>query len=372
MKKSHEVITVTRPYLPNLDTFKGMVDEIWANRWLTNQGPLHQKFEKAIADIFDESQITLTVNGHMALDIMLKGLAITGEVITTPFTFASTAHAITMNGLTPVFCDVDENSLTLDPNQIESLITEKTSAILPVHVYGFPCDVSRIDVIAKKHKLKVLYDAAHTFGCRLNGKALATYGDVSMLSFHATKLFHSIEGGALVYGDTSYKCLFDAYKNFGIEGEEKIDYIGLNAKMNEFQAAMGLCVLTDLPDILHERAAITKRYRERLTDVSGIRMFRADEIPNYEYNYAYLPVLFDSQKFGKSRDDVYVQLKKNGVFSRKYFYPLVTEFGCYANQFSPKDTPIAHKAASQILCLPIYNGLGLNDVDRICDVICSR
>lgn len=368
---SRKPLTVTRPYLPDIDRFKAKIEQIWANRWLTNQGPMHTDFEKTLVGIFDGANTTLTVNGHMALDIMLKGLGITGEVITTPFTFASTTHAITMNGLTPIFCDIREEDFTLDAEKLEALVTDKTSAILPVHVYGFPCNVEVIDRIAQKYNLKVLYDAAHAFGCRLHGRAVASYGDVSMLSFHATKLFHSIEGGALVYKDKLYKRLFDAYKNFGIEGEEQIDFVGLNAKMNEFQAAMGLCILEDLPSLIQERKAITQRYHMNLSGLAGVRLMQPEKHQGLEYNYAYMPVLFDEKVFGSSRDKVYEWLKEHNILARKYFYPLVSDYGCYAARYDSGATPIAQKVARQVLCLPIYNGLSLEEVDQVCQTIRS-
>lgn len=372
MSDNRSIITVTRPYLPNIDKYKQKLEEIWNNNWLTNQGPMHQQFEQRLAQMFDQHQITLTVNGHMALDIMLKGLGITGEVITTPFTFASTTHAITMNGLEPVFCDIQPDDYCLDADKLESLITEKTSAIMPVHVYGVPCNVEKIDAIAKKYNLKVLYDAAHAFGSKLNGIPVPEFGDVSMLSFHATKLFHSIEGGALIYSDKSLKRMFDTYKNFGIEGEEQIDFVGLNAKMNEFQAAMGLCLLDEVPALIQERKLITERYHARLDSIPGLRLFDPHSRQGLEYNYAYLPMAVDPLKYGLSRDDLYNLLKANNILARKYFYPLVSDYGCYSSRFDSNKTPVAQKAAKEMLCLPIYNGLSLEDVDRICSLIRNK
>lgn len=367
-----EPVYVTRPYLPPREEFEREVDGIWKRDLLTNNGPEVKHLQQALQNYFGAPQVNLFVNGHQALDVAVKGLGLSGEVITTPFTFASTTHALTLNNIRPVFCDVRESDLTMDPEQIEPLITERTTAILPVHVYGHPCNTVAIEAIARKHHLKVLYDAAHTFGVTVAGKSLALSGDVSMLSFHATKLFHTIEGGALVYRDEKLTRLFNAYKNFGIEGEEHVDFVGGNAKMNEFQAAMGLVNLPHVPQLIEERREITKRYRERLADLAGVTMYYPDKEPGVCYNYAYLPVRISADRFGESRDELYERLKKVNIFTRKYFYPIVPEFGCYREEHLKDDIPIARRAGREMLCLPIYNGITCETVDEICQAVSTH
>ncbi|MTS16199.1 DegT/DnrJ/EryC1/StrS family aminotransferase [Ruthenibacterium lactatiformans] len=364
-----EKIYVTRPFLPDRKAFDALVDQIWQNDYLTNNGPMVQQLSQKLCEYLNVPNINLTVNGHQALEIGLKGLGISGEVITTPFTFASTTHALTLNGIKPVFCDIKKSDLTMDETQIEFLITEKTTAILPVHVYGHPCNTQKIEEIANRYGLKVIYDAAHTFGVRVRGESLCASGDVSILSFHATKLFHTIEGGALVYSNVDYTRVFNAYKNFGIEGEERVDYIGGNAKMNEFQAAMGLCNLPCMGELIEERRQITLHYRERLTGVAGIHFFEPDRDPAVHYNFAYLPVLIEKERFGVSRDEVYDRLKREEVFTRRYFWPIVPDFGCYRAKHEKDAIPVTRKVGEQVLCLPIYNGLSLEQVDRIVDAI---
>lgn len=362
-------ITVTKPFLPEKDEFLKYIDEIWENQWLTNQGPLHERFAIELKQYLQVDQITLFVNGHLALDTAIKSLGLKGEVITTPFTFASTTHALYLNNITPVFCDINEEDLTVDIDSIESLITPKTTAILAVHVYGHPCHIEEIENIANRHNLKVIYDAAHCFGMTYNHQSICQYGDVSMLSLHATKLFHSIEGGALIYKNGNYKEIFDAYKNFGIQNEELISYVGGNAKMNELQAAMGLANLKYVDRNISERKKITLLYRELLTPVSGIKYFCPEKHGDIEYNFSYMPVLIDENIYGLSRDEVYIKLKDNNIYTRKYFYPLITQFACYQEQFAEISLPIAEKISKQILCLPIYNGLSLHDVKQICYMI---
>jgi len=364
-----EKITVTKPFLPPREEFEQYVDEIYAADWLTNNGPLSQRLEAELKKFLGADNVSLMVNGHLALEVALKGLGIRGEVITTPFTFASTTHALTLNGITPVFCDIRADDLTMDPNAIEPLITERTTAILPVHVYGHPCDTDKIEAIARRHGLKVIYDAAHTFGVKKNGHSLACCGDVSMFSFHATKLYHTIEGGALIYGDSALTRIFNAYKNFGIEGEERVDYVGGNAKMNEFQAAMGLANLPYVPALIAERRAITELYRAQLAGIPGITMFYPDRETGVEYNYAYLPILVDEGRFGESRDALYEQLKENNIFTRRYFWPIVPDFGCYREKHAADALPVARRAGAQVLCLPIYNGLAPEKILKICRFI---
>lgn len=364
-----KTIYVTRPFLPPKQEYDEYVQHIWDEHYLTNNGPLHKEFEQRLREFTGVPNVTLTVNGHMALEIALEGLGIKGEVITTPFTFASTTHALSLCGIKPVFADIREEDLTLDPQQIENKITERTTAIMPVHVYGHLCDVKAIGEIARKYGLKVIYDAAHAFGVTKDGVSAAAFGDVSMFSFHATKLFHTIEGGALCYSDGTYTRIFNAYKNFGIEGEEHVPYVGGNAKMNEFQAAMGLANLPHVPALIEERRAITLRYRDRLQGVKGLRMFEPEAQLGVAYNYAYLPILIDAEAFGASRDDVYFALKRENIFSRRYFWPIVPDFECYRDQYAHESLPVARKAGAQVLCLPIYNGLALEEVDRICGLL---
>ena len=365
MKSNEEKIFVTRPFLPPKEEFDAFCNGIWERDQLTNNGPLVQQLTQSLQEYLGAKQVNLMVNGHQALDVAVKGLGLSGEVITTPFTFASTTHALTLNGIKPVFCDIRESDLTMDPDKIEPLITEKTSAIVPVHVYGHACDVEKIESIAKKHGLRVIYDAAHTFGAKKNGRALCCYGDVSMLSFHATKLYHTIEGGALIYENEEYTRLFNAYKNFGIEGEEHVDLIGGNAKMNEFQAAMGLANLPYVDDLIEERRQITLRYRELLAGLPGVRFFEPEKQPGVEHNYAYFPILIDPNKFGASRDEVYTRLKEKNIYTRRYFWPVVPDFGCYRQEHERDFLPVTRRAGAQVLCLPIYNGLSLDKVQDI-------
>lgn len=361
-----EKIMVTRPLFPERKKFDQYVDEIWKNKWMTNQGLLHERFSKALCVYLQVPNITLTVNGHIALEVALRGLRVHGEVITTPFTFASTTHAISLCGLTPVFCDIRESDMTIDPDKIEALITDKTEAILPVHVYGHPCDTERIEKIAMKHNLKVLYDAAHAFGVRRNGRCIALEGDASIYSFHATKIFNTIEGGAIVYKDERYKKNFDMYKNFGIESEESIPFIGGNGKMNEFQAAMGLANLENMDETVRVRKEYTLHYRERLKSIRGIRFFVPESNADVYYNYAYLPVLITEDAL-LSRDALYTALKAEEIYTRKYFYPLVSECACYRSNPSGRKVPVAQRIAQQVLTLPLYATLGHDNIDFVCD-----
>lgn len=361
-------ILVTKPFLPKREVFDKYVDKIFESDWLTNNGPLVQEFQDKLCKFMGANCVNAVVNGHLALEIALKGLEIEGEVITTPFTFVSTTHAISRCGLKPVFCDIKWSDLTIDENKIEPLITEKTCAIMPVHVYGHPCNVERIEAIAKKYNLKVIFDAAHAFGVSVNnGRCLCTYGDVSMISLHATKLINSIEGGLLVYNNKEYTKIFNTLKNFGIEGEEKIDYIGGNAKMNEFQAAMGLSNLGYFNDIVKRREEITLKYRTLLDEIPGIRYFKPDAMPGVKYNFGYLPILVDDTVYGINRDRLYDVLKEHDVYARKYFYPIVPDMGCYKQLKA--DVPIAEKAGEQVLCLPIYYTLTDKEIEYVCKII---
>lgn len=361
----NKAIQVTRSSIPLLDEYINEIKDFWESRWLTNMGVKHQELESSLAQFLNVPNITLFVNGHWALEFSIAAFNLTGEVITTPFTFASTTHAIVRNGLTPVFCDIDPDNYTIDVEKIERLITDKTSAILPVHVYGNICDVHKIEMIAKKHNLKVIYDAAHTFGVEVNGKGIGTFGDASMFSFHATKVFHTIEGGALSYNDGSIAEKLNQLKNFGITGPEDVVYVGGNAKMNEFQAAMGICNLRHVDQDIARRKVVVERYQERLGRTKGIRLCKKQ--PGIKSNYAYLPVVFDDYKM--SRDEVFEKLKENNILARKYFYPTTNSFSCYKGRFDTAETPVAQYIAARVLTLPLYAELALDDVDRICDII---
>lgn len=372
-------ILVTRSSMPTLAEYVTEIASLWESHWLTNMGAEHKKLEAALKERLGVDNLALFTNGHNALECILEAMALPagGEVITTPFTFASTTHAIVRKGLTPVFADVQSGNLTLDPESIEGMITPRTCAIVPVHVYGNLCDVGAIREIADKHGLKVIYDAAHAFGVESEcpdglWRSAAAFGDAAMFSFHATKVFNTIEGGCVCFKDEALYSLLNQWKNFGITGPEDVEYVGGNAKMNEFCAAMGVCNLRHLDVEIEKRKAVAERYWERLEGASGITVFKPDE--GVRHNYAYLPVLFDSEVFGASRDEVFDALDVANVGARKYFYPLVSDFACYRSVYSSDRTPVAKKAASQVLTLPMYADLALEDVDRVCDVVlgCGR
>ena len=353
-------IYVTKPFLPPIDEYVSYLEQVWQSSILTNNGPLHQRLERELCSYFNWHNISLVTNGHLSLEIALKSLnfEVGDEVITTPFTFVSTAAAIVNQGLIPVFCDISDN-YTMDPLQIEQLITDKTAAILPVHVYGFPCEVEAIEEIAIKHKLKVIYDAAHAFGVRYKGKDIANYGDISMFSFHATKLFHTIEGGALVYSDSGIQKSIELNKNFGISGPESIELVGMNAKMNEMQAAMGLVMLRYLSDIIEKRKAIFERYKANLILKEGVMLPTINH--DVEYNYAYMPALLE-----KNRDKVVKDLADNNIFVRKYFYPALSKVKCYEGFLRGNQLSNAETVSEQIITLPIYPSLTFEQVDDIC------
>ena len=360
-----EKILVTRSSIPTLEEYIEEIKDLWDTHWLTNMGVKHQLLEEKLKEYLNTENITLFVNGHLALESIIQAMDLKGEVITTPFTFISTTHAIVRNGLTPVFCDINYDDYTIDVSKIEDLITERTSAIIPVHVYGNICDYQQIDRIARKYDLKVIYDAAHAFGEKIDGINVSNLGDASMFSFHATKVFNTIEGGAVTYKKNELKEKLDQIKNFGITGPESIESVGGNAKMNEFQAAMGICNLRHVDDEIEKRKKVVERYKERLSDIKGIKL--NEEKENIKSNYAYFPVLFDGYK--ANRDEIYEELKKNNIMTRKYFYPLTNDVQCYKNQFNVEETPTAKYVSDRILTLPLYADLGLSDVDRICDII---
>lgn len=365
MNINSKPILVTRSSMPNFEEYVEEIKSLWDTHWLTNMGEKHGKLENELKKYLDVPNITLFTNGHLALENVLSALELEGEVITTPFTFASTTHAIVRNGLTPVFCDINPIDYTIDVSKIEDLITDKTCAILPVHVYGNVCDVYEIEKISKKYKLKVIYDAAHAFGVKLYGKSIANFGDASMFSFHATKVFNTIEGGAVTYKNKKLNKILYDIKNFGITGPETVEYVGGNAKMNEFQAAMGLCNLRHINDEIKKRKKIVNRYIERLNNIEGIKLCIKQN--GVESNYSYFPVVFDGYKL--NRDEVFEKLSKNNIMARKYFYPLTNTYECYKDKFNCNSTPIAQDVANKVLTLPLYADLSLKDVDKICNII---
>lgn len=368
-------IYVTRSSMPDIEEYIKEIRPIFESCCLTNMGPVYKKFQHMLIDYLEVPYLSLFVNGHMALEMAIQALGLKelgerlggGEVITTPFTFVSTTHAIVRNNLKPVFCDIRKSDYTMDPEKIEALITDKTVAIIPVHVYGNICDVEAIQAIAEKHGLKVIYDAAHAFGTRYKGTGIGNFGDATMFSFHATKVFNSIEGGAVAFRDEKYRRRLHELKNFGIRNEEDVPAIGGNAKLNEFCAAMGLCNLRRMDECIEKRKKVHDRYFGRLSGVEGIRLCRTqkDVVPNYSY----LPVCFDKERFRKSRDEIYTALKEQEIYARKYFFPAVNDMKCYVDEYSVQETPVAHEVSFQILTLPIYEKLALEEVDRICNII---
>ena len=357
--------------MPSFEEYVAEIRSLWDTHWLTNMGAKHEAFRKALKSYLclQGGDIDLFTNGHMALELSLQAMNLQGEVITTPFTFASTTHAIVRNGLTPVFCDIKPDDFTMDARKIEALITDRTCAILPVHVYGNLCDVEAIGRIAHKYELKVIYDAAHTFGETYQGQSTACFGDVSCFSFHATKVFHTIEGGAACFHDASFGKRLYQLKNFGIKNAECVDGVGANAKMNEFCAAMGLCNLRHVDEEIKKRERVAARYRERLAGVSGLRLNAVQK--DVKPNYAYFPIIIEEKTFGATREDVFDALAEHGIHARKYFYPLTNTFECFHGAFDVEATPIALHMSRRVLTLPMYADLPLTEVDRICDVIVS-
>ena len=362
-------ILVTRSSMPDYEEYCAEIKELWESHWLTNMGVKHKQLQAELEKLLDVPHVTLYTNGHLALENVIAAMNLPkgGEVITTPFTFASTTHAIVRNGLKPVFCDINPCDFTMDTSKIESLITDRTCAIVPVHVYGNVCDVEEIDRIANKYGLKVIYDAAHAFGVKYKGKSTACFGDASMFSFHATKVFNTIEGGAVCFSDDALVQLLNDMKNFGIHGPEEVAFVGGNAKMNEFQAAMGICNLRHLDEAILRRKAAVERYRSHLENIEGIQLSPVQE--NVETNYAYFPVVFDEKKFGASRNEVMDALAENGIGARKYFYPLTNTFAAFHGQYDVSQTPVALHISNRVLTLPLYEELSTEDVDRICQVI---
>ena len=360
-------INVTRSSMPDFEEYINEIKDLWESRWLTNMGVKHTELESKLCDYLSVGNVSLFTNGHLALEAIIAAMGLKGEVITTPFTFSSTTQAIVRNGLTPVFCDINPVDYTMDVSKIEELITDKTSAIIPVHVYGNICDVYGIEKIAKKYNLKVIYDAAHVFGVRYDGKGIGDFGDASMFSFHATKVFNTIEGGCVTYSDESLTKKLLIQKNFGMENQESYPEVAGNGKMNEFQAAMGLCNLRHIDDELEKRKKVAERYIENLSGIDGLKIWETQQ--GVKHNYAYFPVVVDNNVFGKTRDDIIKELGDNGIFARKYFYPLTSEFECYKEMFEIQPTPVAKDIASRVFTLPLYADLALEDVDEICRLI---
>lgn len=367
--KSNELITVTSPLLPDLDGFYELLKDIWKRKWITNNGYYHQELEKALCEYLKVPYISLFTNGTLPLITALQAFRITGEVITTPYSFVATTHSLWWNGIKPVFVDIDPSTGNIDPDKIEVAITPKTTAIMPVHVYGKPCDTRRIQEVADKYGLKVIYDAAHAFGVEVNGEGILNAGDMSTLSFHATKVYNTIEGGALVMHDAQTKKRVDYLKNFGFAGETEVVAPGINSKMDEVRSAYGLLNLHQVDQAIEARHQVAIKYREALREVEGITFF--EDMPGVKHNYSYFPIFVDEKKYGMSRDELYFKLKERGILGRRYFYPLISTFTTYRGLESanPNNLPNAHKMAEEVICLPMYHALSEEDVERIIEQI---
>lgn len=353
--------------MPPIEEYVDEIRELWDTHWLTNMGKKHEILRNSLIEYLGVDNLDLLVNGHMALELTMQALDLKGEVITTPFTFASTTHAIVRNHCKPVFCDINPRDFTIDVEKIEDLVTDNTSAIVPVHVYGNVCDIEGIQSIADKYGLKVIYDASHAFGIKVNGKGIGNFGDASTFSFHATKVFNTIEGGAVCFRDEEVGKSIYNLKNFGIHGPEKVDAVGANAKLNEFCAAMGICNLHHVDEEIGKRKKVAERYRERLEGMRGIDLNPIQK--DVEQNYPYFPVIFHEKEFGTSRNEVFKELEQNNIFARKYFFPPTNTFECFHGSFDPMDTPVALHLSKRVLTLPMYADLSLEDVDRICDIV---
>ena len=364
-----DIITVTSPLLPNLDEFTDSLKEIWESKWITNNGQFHQKLEAALAEYLKVPYVSLFTNGTLPLLTALQALRITGEVITTPYSFVATTHALWWNGIKPVFVDIDPSTGNIDPQKIEAAITPRTTAILPVHVYGKPCDTEAIQAIADKYGLKVIYDAAHAFGVEVNGESLLNAGDMSTLSFHATKVFNTIEGGAMVMHDEKTKQRIDYLKNFGFANEIEVVGPGINSKMDEIRSAYGLLNLKQVDAAIAARQKVAVAYRKALRNVDGISFW--DDMPGVRHNYSYFPIFVDAEKYGMTRDELYMKMKDQGVWSRRYFYPLISEFSTYRGLESsrPENLPNAHMMADTVICLPMHHALREEEINRIIDCI---
>ena len=362
-------ITVTSPLMPDLEELNQYLQDIWQRKWITNNGHYHKELEKALCEYLDVPYVSLFTNGTLPLITALQALRITGEVITTPYSFVATTHSLWWNGIKPVFVDIDPKTGNLDPDKIEAAITPRTTAIMPVHVYGKPCDTERIQEIADKYGLKVIYDAAHAFGVKVNGESILKAGDMSTLSFHATKVYNTIEGGALVMHDEQTKKRIDYLKNFGFAGETEVVAPGINSKMDEMRAAYGLLNLKQVDEAIEARHQVAVKYREALRDVEGITFF--DDMPGVKHNYSYFPIFVDAEKYGMTRDELYFKMKEQNVLGRRYFYPLISTFSTYRGLDSakPENLPNAHKMADEVICLPMHHALSEDDVNRIIELI---
>ena len=360
-----DIITVTSPLLPDLDEFNGLLKEIWESKWITNNGSFHKQLEKALAEYLKVPYISLFTNGTLPLLTALQALRITGEVITTPYSFVATTHSIWWNGCKPVFVDIEESTCGIDPEKIEAAITPKTTAIMPVHCYGMPVNMDAIQAIADKYGLKVIYDAAHAFGVEVNGKSILTEGDMSTLSFHATKVYNTLEGGALVMHDEQTKKRIDYLKNFGFAGETEVVAPGINSKIDEVRSAYGLLNLKQVDQAIANRQKVAQKYREVLRNVRGIRFF--DDMSGVHHNYSYFPIFINAGEFGQTRDELYFKMKADGVLGRRYFYPLISTFSTYRGlpSAAPENLPVATKIANEVICLPMHHALTDEDVEHI-------
>lgn len=365
----NKIITVTSPLLPDLDEFNAMLKEIWASKWITNNGSFHKQLEKELAAYLKVPYISLFTNGTLPLITALQGLRITGEVITTPYSFVATTHSLWWNGIKPVFVDIDPATGNIDPDRIEAAITPKTTAIMPVHVYGKPCNTKRIKEIADTYGLKVIYDAAHAFGVEVDGESILNAGDLATLSFHATKVYNTVEGGALVMHDAETKKRIDYLKNFGFANEVTVVGPGINSKMDEVRSAYGLLNLRQVDAAIEARRQVAIKYREALRPVEGITFF--DDMPGVKHNYSYFPIFVDAEKYGMTRDELYFKMKERNVLGRRYFYPLISEFSTYRGLESarPENLPNAHRMAETVICLPMHHALSDDDIERVIDVI---
>lgn len=363
------MITVTSPLLPSLEEFQGLLKEIWDSKWVTNNGSFHKKLELALAEYLKVPYVSLFTNGTLPLITALQALRVTGEVITTPYSFVATTHALWWNGIKPVFADIEESTCGLDPARIEAAITPRTTAIMPVHCYGKPCKMEAIQAIADKYGLKVIYDAAHAFGVEVAGKSVLEQGDMSTLSFHATKVYNTLEGGALVVKDAETKKRIDYLKNFGYAGETEVVAPGINSKMDEVRAAYGLLNLKQVDAAIEKRQQVAIRYREALRDVPGIRFF--DDMPDVRHNYSYFPIFVNAEDYGMTRDELYFRMKEQGVLGRRYFYPLISSFSTYRGLPSavPENLPVATRIANEVICLPMHHALSGDDIEKIIGVI---
>ena len=370
--ENNNIITVTSPLLPDLDAFHELLKQIWGSKWITNNGAFHQRLEKALADYLKVPYVSLFTNGTLPLITALQALRITGEVITTPYSFVATTHALWWNGIKPVFVDIDPATGCLDPARIEAAITPRTTAIMPVHVYGKPCDTQAIQEIADKYGLKVIYDAAHAFGVEVNGESILNAGDLSTLSFHATKVFNTVEGGAMVMADERTKKRIDYLKNFGFAGETEVVAPGINSKMDEVRAAYGLLNLEQVDAAIEARRRVAVRYREALRGIEGISCW--EDMPGVRHNYSYFPIFVDARKYGMTRDELYFKMREQNVWSRRYFYPLISNFSTYRSLDSsdPKNLPVATRMADEVICLPLHHALTEADVQQVIDSVLDR